>query len=91
MNAGLNQHFSYEVWENYARGTLSGLDAVPLEEHLLICCTCQDLLQQADEYIEVAKSALALAVPSEGPKEPLVADHRNRRRLSKAVGAAGKI
>lgn len=71
MNAGFD-HFSESVWETYAMGRLSEEDSKPLEEHLLICPACQDLLAAADEDTEVAKAALA----------------RTRRRLCKGVSAA---
>jgi hypothetical protein len=90
MNASLDHHYPEEIWENYAMGALSDQEAAPLEEHLLICNICQDLLARADEYIEVAKAALAPAQDSD-PGGPPVRDHRNRRRLSKAVGAAANL
>jgi Putative zinc-finger len=57
MNASFDQHLSTEVWEKYAMGMLSEEDCTPLEEHLLLCPACQDLLAQADEYIRIAKAA----------------------------------
>jgi len=75
MNAGFDRHFPAEVWEKYALGMQSEEDCKSLEEHLLICSACQDLLADADEYIRVAKAAAALAAGT-------------RRRLSKPVAAA---
>jgi hypothetical protein len=72
MNAGFDRHFSKEIWEEYAMGMKSERDCMPLEEHLLICPACQDLLAEADEYIQAAKAALS----------------RTRRRLSKPVASA---
>lgn len=77
MNAGFDRHsphFPQEVWEAYALGMQSEQECAPLEEHLLLCPACQDLLAQADEYIRVVKSA-ALAAGT-------------RRRLSKPMAAA---
>lgn len=68
MNAGFDRHFSPEAWEEYALGVQSE----EMEEHVLICPACQELLAEADEYIRVAKAALS----------------RTRRRLSKPVSAA---
>jgi hypothetical protein len=58
MNAGFD-HFPAEIWEAYSLGMLSEKDCVPVEEHLLICLACQRLLEEADEYIRVAKAALS--------------------------------
>jgi hypothetical protein len=68
MNAGFDRHFPPEVWEEYAMGVQSA----EMEEHVLICPACQELLAEADEYIRVAKAALS----------------RTRRRLSKPVSSA---
>jgi predicted anti-sigma-YlaC factor YlaD len=57
MNAGFRHHFTYRVWEEYAMGAPSGRDSARLEKHLLVCSACQDLLAQADEYIEIMKTA----------------------------------
>ena len=72
MNAGFDRHFPPQVWEEYALGNLSEQDCEPVEEHLLICSVCQQLLAEADEYIRIAKAALS----------------RTRKRLSKPVVAA---
>jgi hypothetical protein len=72
MNASFDRHVSPEVWEEYAMGVQSEEERKPLEEHLLICPACQDMLAEADEYIRVAKAALS----------------RTQRKLSKPVSAA---
>jgi hypothetical protein len=75
MNASLDRHFSEAVWEEYAMGMQSEEDCKPLEEHLLICPACQDLLAEADSYIQIVKAATE---PAEG----------TRRRWSKPVASA---
>jgi predicted anti-sigma-YlaC factor YlaD len=85
MNTGVDRHFPYQVWEDYAMGMLSDQDCEPVEEHLLVCSQCQDLLAEADEYIEIAKAALR---PPEKVNRELLKDSRIRRRLAKAVAAA---
>jgi anti-sigma factor RsiW len=60
MNARLDRHINEEVLEEYALGMQLNEDCKPLEEHLLICPACQDLLAAIDEYIRVAKAAAAL-------------------------------
>jgi predicted anti-sigma-YlaC factor YlaD len=90
MNTGLDRHFPYQVWEDYALGGLSESDCVPVEEHLLGCPACQDLLAEAEEYIETAKTALTLMThPGEG--QPPVTDKRTRRRLSKMAASAASL
>jgi predicted anti-sigma-YlaC factor YlaD len=64
MNAKFVRHCPDGCWEEYALGMLSDEDCKPLEEHLLICSACQDLLAEVDEYIRVAKTALATREPS---------------------------
>ncbi len=71
MNAGFD-HFPESTWEAYSMGTLSEEDSAPLEEHLLICPACQDLLAEADEMVRVAKAALS----------------RVKQKLSKPVATA---
>jgi Putative zinc-finger len=61
MNTSFDRHVPEQVLEEYAMGMLSEKDCMPLEEHLLICSACQDLLAQTDEYIRVAKAAAALS------------------------------
>lgn len=91
MNTGLDRHYPEEVWENYAMGILSDQESKPLEEHLLICSACQDLLAAADEYIAVAKAALTLAAHADSSNQPLVTVSRIKRRLLIAVAAAATL
>jgi hypothetical protein len=72
MNASFDRHFTAEHWEEYARGMQSEQDCTSLEEHLLICHACQDLLAETDEYLKVAKTAAA----------------RTRRPVTKPVATA---
>jgi Putative zinc-finger len=59
MNAGFDRHYSEPMWEDYAMGRLSGEECERLEEHLLICSTCQDLLAEVDQFIRVTRAALS--------------------------------
>jgi anti-sigma factor RsiW len=88
MNTGFDRHFAYEDWEDYALGAMPDQQVEALEEHLLICPACQNLLAEADEYVEIAKAALAIHAHGKNSETALVTDRRTRRRLSKAVGAA---
>jgi hypothetical protein len=85
---GLCAIFTAEVWEEYAMGMRSEEDCASLEEHLLICSACQDLLAAADEYIQVVKVASALTAPEDGGPGTPVTDLGTRCRLSKPVAAA---
>lgn len=58
VNAGLDQHLTEQVLEEWAFNRLPGRESAPLEEHLLVCPTCQDRLAEIDEYIIVMKAAL---------------------------------
>jgi hypothetical protein len=75
MNAGFDCHFSEDTWVEYARGMQSEEDCKLLEEHLLFCPVCQDLLAGADEYIQIVKAAASLAAETD-------------RRWSKPVASA---
>jgi len=59
MNTGFDRHVSEDVWEQYAMGKLSEEDCQPLEEHLILCSVCRDLLAQPDEYIRGVITAAA--------------------------------
>lgn len=74
------------MWENFALHKLSEAECVPLEEHLLICSACQDILAEIDEYIEVIKAAAALLEP--GKAENPVTDSRTRRQIAKGSARA---
>lgn len=91
MNLGYDRHFSYQDWENYAMGLSSGQQAEQLEEHLLVCSACQDLLAEADEYVAAAKAALTLLAHGQGADQPLTTNARKRKQLSKAMGAAANL
>jgi predicted anti-sigma-YlaC factor YlaD len=91
MRGGFDRHFPEAVWEEYAMGLRSEEDCKLLEEHLLICAACQDLLAEADEYIQVAKAATVLTAAMDTPDRPLITDFRMRRRLSKPVQVAAAL
>jgi hypothetical protein len=78
LKTGLDRHLPYAVWEEYALGMFTAEECMLQEEHLLVCPGCQDLLADADEYIEIAKTALTRK------------NDRSRRRLSKGAAAAAR-
>ena len=52
-------HPTEDVLEEYAFGRVEEARAGPLEEHLLICVSCQAALQDIDDYIRLVKAAAA--------------------------------
>jgi hypothetical protein len=61
MNTGCSCHISEETLEKYAFGRAPDAHRPPLDQHLLVCPTCQIRLQELEEYIEVMKAATARA------------------------------
>ena len=57
MKASFSSHISEELLEQYAFRRLTEQESAPVEEHLLICPTCQDRLKEVDDYIQVMKLA----------------------------------
>ena len=85
MNASFNSHIPDIVWEAYALGKLSEQVCASIEEHLLLCPACQDLLAEWDEFIAVIKAAVALAEQEGGLDKPLISNAGTRKRLSKGM------
>jgi len=75
VNAGFDRHFPEQTWEEYALGMSSEEACALLEEHLLVCSACQDLLAEVDEYIRIARAAAALL-------------ERTAKRLSKPMASS---
>ena len=63
MNVTLEGHVPEDSLEAYAMGMLSSEECVLIEEHLLICPTCQRDLEAVDDYIQVARAAIAALAP----------------------------
>jgi hypothetical protein len=100
MNASFDRHvpaaalcalFPAQVWEEYAMGMQPEGDCTSLEEHLLICSACQDMLAEVDEYLEVAKAAMALLAPLHVEDNPPAAGFRTRPRWSKPMAQAATV
>lgn len=51
------KHPSEDALEEYALGLLAEEDAAELEEHLLVCASCQDRLRETDEFIAAMREA----------------------------------
>ena len=67
MNTGLEDHVPEESFEAYAMGELSPSDCAALEEHLLLCSTCQTQLEDLEEYIRLMRAALVSVEVAETP------------------------
>jgi hypothetical protein len=55
----LHPHPAEETLEEYAFNRLAEAETAAVEEHILICSTCQEIFQDMDEYILVMKAATA--------------------------------
>jgi len=61
MESYHGSHISEEMLERYSLNQLMEEQLAPLEEHLLLCPTCQDCLDAMDEYVHTMKFSLASA------------------------------
>ena len=52
-----SDHPSEESLERYALGGLPAGETERLEEHLLVCAACQDLLTEVDIYVQAVRDA----------------------------------
>jgi hypothetical protein len=50
-------HIREDVLERYAMGKLPDAAVPNVEEHLLLCVTCQERLSEADEFVAVFRTA----------------------------------
>ncbi len=57
MPAGFDWHPSEEDLERYSIGKLAEEQLASLEEHLLVCETCQERLSEVDAYVKAAQRA----------------------------------
>jgi hypothetical protein len=60
----LTNHFDEDILESYAMGHLSETKACGLEEHLLICHSCQNRLERTDDFIRSFRLAATVKRPS---------------------------
>jgi hypothetical protein len=54
----LEGHLDGDVLELYAMGRLSEAASEPVEEHILVCETCQERLTEAESYVRAMRGAL---------------------------------
>jgi hypothetical protein len=56
-------HFDEDVIELYSLGRLPDKEAADLEEHLLVCHACQDLLEKSDDFVRSFHMAIQPGEP----------------------------
>ena len=59
MSNDIDPHIVAEELEDYAMGRIPEAQAGELEEHLLICATCRQRLQESDSYTSAMRRAAA--------------------------------
>jgi hypothetical protein len=59
MDINLGTHIPEELLEEFAMDMLAEEVRAVWEEHLLVCGSCQNLLDETDKYISDMKSGLA--------------------------------
>jgi hypothetical protein len=72
MSNDFNPHIDAEELEGYSLGHISEKQAGRLEEHLLICATCRQRLEENDSYTSAMRQAAAQLVdaPSQPDRSP---------------------
>lgn len=92
------EHPDENIWEEYAFGRLHNAAEARLEEHLLVCPTCQSTLTRTDEFICLMKHSIRPAerpphaVPQPSRVVPFPASITARRggvTMATALAAAG--
>ncbi len=56
-----SSHLTEETIENYTMGRLAESDLALVEEHLLLCDSCQDQVQKMDDFVKAVRGAAKLA------------------------------
>jgi len=59
-----DRHIDEAEIERYSLGSMSEEEAAPIEEHVLLCDSCQVLLAETDSYIEAMRRAAVLMAAS---------------------------
>src|SRR6185295_11602084 len=68
MSKDINPHIGAEELEDYAMGRIPEEQSGRLEEHLLICATCRQRLEECDSYTSAMRQAAQLV---DSPAPPL--------------------
>jgi hypothetical protein len=85
MQPALEEHPSVEALEEYCFKRLPPTTLETVEEHLFFCETCQNTVQDLDEYIELMKFGTAeyAAAPSLASRMPMARAWQNLRAGAK--------
>jgi len=87
ISSVFHAHPTEETWETYVFGRLSDQEAATVEEHLLVCESCQVTLQRVTEYIQLMKAGTASRHTA--PADPFVRCWRKfRHSTAQPVGRA---
>jgi anti-sigma factor ChrR (cupin superfamily) len=78
MNVAPACHSPADRLERYAMGKLSDQESTRIEEHLLICVTCQKRLEEQDEFLSVARTAMAVLAQERSFPESSPRSSQNR-------------
>jgi hypothetical protein len=91
-NRCLPPHPSDEILEDYAFSRLPEALAASVEEHLLVCHRCQDIVTATDEFAAALKSAVRERASQRSFLPPVVASRMNlswgRMTLAAAIALA---
>jgi len=62
MLHAIHRHLSEELLDEYVRRTLPSEDAIAfVEEHLLVCERCRQIVRETDDLVTVLRNAFAAA------------------------------
>ena len=70
VRSDIQQHPMEDLLERYALGHARAAEIEPLEEHLLICADCQELLSATDHYILALRDATKILSGESRAKRP---------------------
>jgi len=59
MKPGIDRHMGEDEIERYSLGCISEEEAAKIEEHLLVCESCQKRVTDSDAYVSAIRSAAA--------------------------------
>jgi hypothetical protein len=84
MQLALQEHPSVEVLEEYWFNRLPKEAMEKVEEHLLVCQSCQNTFEEVEEYIHLMKAATAeyMASPSPASRMPVARAWQNVRHAA---------
>jgi anti-sigma factor RsiW len=70
MPAAVQRHFDEETAEKYSLGKLSAKRTAEVEQHFLVCPTCQHLVAEFDAFTTAMRKAAAKVRATERKQKP---------------------